>query len=73
MQGWASLCWAVGLQGAAGSLPSGLWEMGGLLLRGHGLWGVDLVPSPPSLWAGYNWSQPTPLSPHHPLHHQKDL
>lgn len=62
--------------GAAGGywvLPSGLWEMGVLLLRGHGLWGVDLVLSPLSLWAGCNWFQPTPLSPHHPLHHQKDL
>ena len=39
LQGWASLCWAVGLQGATGPLPSGLWEMGVLLLRGHGLWG----------------------------------
>lgn len=35
--------------------------------------GVDLVLSPLSLWAGCSWFQPTPLSPHHPLHHQKDL
>ena len=73
LQGWASLCWAVGLQGAAGSLPSGLWEVGALSLRGHGLWVGGISPShPPSSWAGCNWSQPTPLSPRRPLHHQKE-